>query len=142
MKELEKMLSGWFAKLPDLPQNVRTVIVKIAPYLAIIGIVVSIPAILILLGLGTIASPFLAVGGAWSAIGGSMLASIYAVASIVLLALALPGLRAKTVSGWNYMYYNALIGAVYAILRFDIVGLVIGSGISLYILFQVRASYR
>jgi len=142
MNDLEKMLASWFAKLPNLPANVREVLVKLAPYFALIGLVLSLPAILALLGLGVLAGPIMAVGGMWSSVGGGMLALIYAVISVVLLAMSIKGLFARTASGWQYLYYNTLVGAVYSILRLDLVGLIIGTGISLYVLFEVKSYYR
>lgn len=142
MKELEKTLSAWFAKLPNLPANVREVLVKLAPYFAIIGFVLSLPAILVLIGLGAVAGPIMAVGGMWSAAGSGAVALVFAIISAVLLGLSISGLFARHQEGWRYMYYNALAGGVYAILRFDLGSLIIGTGISLYVLFQIRSSYK
>lgn len=142
MKELETTLAGWFGKLPNLPQSARDILVKLAPYFAIIGLVLSLPVILFFLGLGALASPILALGGAWSTLSGGMLGVVYAIASVVLLGLSIKGLFARSASGWQYMYYNALLGAAYSILQFDIAGLIIGTGISMYILFQVKSSYK
>jgi hypothetical protein len=142
MKKLEQTLSKWFGKLPNLPANVREVLVKLAPYFAIIGLVLSLPVILFALGLGFIAGPILAVGGMWAAASGGVLAMVYAIVSVVLLGLSISGLFARHSEGWRYLYYNALVGAVYSILNMDLGGLVIGTGISLYILFQIRSHYK
>lgn len=142
MKELEKMLSDLFAKLPSLPVNIKQVIVKIAPYLAVIGIILSLPAVLAIIGLGAIGSSMMAASGAWGYAGSGTLAVAFAVISVVLLALSVKGLFARTSSGWQFMYYNALVGAVYSLVRVDIMGFIIGTGVSLYILFQVKSYYR
>jgi len=141
MKELEKILSGLFAKLPNLPANIKQVIVKIAPYLAVIGIILSLPAVLAIIGLGAIGSSIIA-GGAWGYAGSGTLAVVFAVVSVVLLALSVKGLFARTMSGWQFMYYNALVSAVYSLLRVDIMSFIIGTGVSLYLLFQVKSYYR
>jgi len=142
MKELEKMLSGLFAKLPNLPVNIKQVIVKVAPYLAVIGIIFSIPAVLAIIGLGAIGGSMMVSSGVWGYAGSGTLAVVFTLVSVVLLALSIKGLFAKTASGWQYMYYNALVSAVYSLLRVDIVGFIIGTGVSLYLLFQVRSYYR
>jgi hypothetical protein len=142
MKDLDKMLSDLFSKLPNLPANVREVLVKLSPYFAIIGIVVSLPAILALLGLGAVGGSLMMASGSWGYVGGGTLAIVFAVISVVLLALSVKGLFARTATGWQYLYYNALVSAVYSIIRFDIFGLIIGTGISLYVLYQVRSYYR
>ena len=136
------MLSDLFGKLPSLPANVREVLVKLSPYFAIIGIVVSLPAILALLGLGAIGGSLMMASGSWGYVGGGTLAIVFAVISVVLLALSVKGLFARSTTGWQYLYYNALVSAVYSVIRFDIFGLIIGTGISLYVLYQVRSYYR
>jgi len=142
MKQLEKVLMSFFGSLPSLPLSVREILVKLAPYFAIIGLVLSLPAILIMLGLGAFASPILALGGNWASAGGSTFAVIFAIISAVLLGLSISGLFARHMEGWRYAYYNALATGVYSILRYDLGGLIIGTGISLYVLFQIRGSYR
>jgi hypothetical protein len=142
MKELDKMLSDLFSKLPALPAKAKEVLVKLAPYFAIIGIVLSLPAILALLGLGALGGSLMAATGSWGYAGSGMLAIVFAVVSVVLLALSVKGLFARSASGWQYLYYNTLVGAAYSLIRVDIAGFVIGTGISLYILFQVRSYYR
>jgi hypothetical protein len=138
MKELETTLESWFAKLPNLPVSIRAALVKLAPYLAIVGLVLSLPAILALLGLGAIAGPLMMSGGMY----GGTLALVFAIASVALLALSIRGLFARTATGWQYLYYNALVGAAYSLLRLDVFGLIIGTGISLYLLFQIRSYYK
>lgn len=141
MKDLDKFLSDLFAKLPNLPASVNASIVKIAPYLAVIGLVLSLPAVLALIGLGALAGPMMRAGGSWGSSGYS-LALVFSLISIVLLALSIRGLFARLAVGWRFVYYNALVSAVYSILRVDFFGLIIGTGISLYILFQIRSYYH
>jgi hypothetical protein len=141
MKELERTLAGWFGKLPGLPANVREVLVKLAPYFAIIGVILSLPVILFALKLGAIAEMIPGAGGMWLAYG-TFLALPNAIISVVLLGLSISGLFARHSEGWRYLYYNALAGGVFAILDKDLGGLIIGTGISLYVLFQVRSYYK
>jgi hypothetical protein len=135
LHKFEQTLAGLFATLPALPANAREILVKLTPYFAVVGLVVSIPTIILLAGLSTIPSPL-------ATLGSSALALVFALVNIGLLALSIRGLFARRIIGWRYLYYNALVNALHAILRLDIIGLVIGSGLSLYILFQIRNSYR
>lgn len=141
MKELEKTLSVWFGKLPNLPASVRELLVKLAPYFAIIGLVLSLPIILFALKLSAIASMIPTMGGMWYAYG-TYLALPSAIISVILLGLSISGLFARHSEGWRYLYYNALVGGVFSVLNMDLGGLVIGTGITLYVLFQVRSYYK
>lgn len=50
LNQLETKLEDIFGKqAPQLPPNIKELLVKIAPYLAILGVVISVPAILALL---------------------------------------------------------------------------------------------
>lgn len=124
LRKFEQTLTELFSTLPSLPANVREILVKLIPYFAIIGLIVSIPTIILLAGLNT-----------------GVVTIAFAVINIVLLALSVRGLFARRMRGWRYLYYNSLVNAVHAIVRLDIIGLVIGSGLSLYILFQIRSRY-
>jgi hypothetical protein len=135
MEDLDKFLSGLFTKLPSLPTGVKTSLVKIAPYLAVLGVVLSLPAIFALIGFGAV------LGAGWGYYG-STLAEVFAVLNVVLLALSIRGLFARQAVGWRFLYYSALVSAVYSILHLDLFSLIIGTGISLYILFQVRSYYN
>lgn len=64
-----------------------------------------------------------------------------------LLLLATPGLKAMKKTGWNYVFYAAVVEAVVAVLRlfsnvnggvFAFIGAAIGAVLGAYFLFQVR----
>jgi hypothetical protein len=65
LKNLESTLEEYLVKKApfQLPTNVKEIIVKFAPYLAILGVVMGIPGVLALLGAGTILAPLGLVGG-------------------------------------------------------------------------------
>lgn len=137
------MLADLFSKFPNLPASIKQVIVRVAPYLAVIGIIFPLPTVLVIIGLGAIGSSVMAASDAWSYfVGNGTIAIGYAVASTVLVALSVKGLFARTSSGWQFMYYNVLLGGVYSLFRVDILGFIIGTGVSLYLLFQVRSYYH
>jgi hypothetical protein len=45
-------------------------------------------------------------------------------------------------SAWKLIYYVALVSAVSSLLRFDLFGLIVGTAISLYFLYQVKSYYK
>lgn len=61
---------------------------------------------------------------------------------LVLEGLAIPGLMKKSKQGWTYMFYATLVGVVLNIVQLNIAGLIIGSGIGLYLLYQVKHQYK
>lgn len=147
MSQLEAILDKYLReKAPSLPKNWKDFLVKIVPYLAIIGVILGVPTVLVLLGLNTVGLPFLMVGGAMTGrpfLGVSYLvANLFFIATLVLQALAISPLFKRQEKGWRYLYYAALVGGVASLIRFDLVGLIIGTGLPLYLLFQVKEYYK
>lgn len=133
-------------KAPQLPKEWKEVVVKFAPYLAIIGVVVGIPGFLALIGLGAFLAPLGLVGGMMTGrpfLGFSYIVNVIFLGVIILLeGLAIPGLFSRSKKAWNFLYWSALVGVVQNVLSFNIPGLVIGSLLSLYFLFQVKEYYK
>ncbi|MCL5409375.1 MAG: hypothetical protein M1607_00770 [Patescibacteria group bacterium] len=144
MNQLTSVLDTYLAKkAPALPAKVKDVIVRFAPWVIIIVIIFSIPAILGFLGLGAMfAAPVM---GTYMMAGfGSryFIALIFLTVSLILALLSLPGLMKQRKDGWNMIYYSILVDAVYSLLNLYLLSLIIGSLISLYLLFQVRSYYK
>ena len=144
MKQLEKTLELYLVKkAPALPKNIKEILVKIAPWLAIVGVVIGLPALLAVFGFSAALSTMPYGGyGMYRVGGGLSLAIIFMIATITLEALAIPGLMKRKMAGWNFLYYAVWVNAVYSLLNYEIVGLVIGTLISLYLLFQVKSLYK
>lgn len=140
MDQLEQKLAELFGKLPPLPANIKEFIVKVAPWVDLVLLIILLPAILFIFGLGTLLLPFGFLGGLGAGTLGIIAFGLSAV-NIVLYAIAIPGLLKRQRRGWVLNYYAALIGAVQDLLSRDLFGLIIGTGISLYILFQIRSYY-
>ena len=141
MNGLENWLALYFGeKAPQLPPKAKEVIVKIAPWLVLLGILLSLPAILSLLGLGTLGASWMM----WAGVtGGSYyLWLILMVAVVVLEVIALPGLFHRTRKGWLFAFYAVLVSAVQNLVMMNIGALIIGLLIGLYFLFQVRSHYH
>jgi hypothetical protein len=144
MDQLTSVLEEYLVKkVPNLPVNIKELIVKYAPILNIIGLVLSVPAILALLGLGAMFSAYPYGAYGMGAFGfKSILGVAFLVVSLVLRFLAIPGLKAQTHKGWQFIYYATLVNAVYSLVSFDWGSLIIGTLISLYFVFQVKSYYK
>lgn len=140
--QLEDTLELYLVKkAPAMPEAWKKVIVKLAPWITLILLILALPAILAVFGLGAILTPFSFLGGV--RYGFNYMASlVFSVITIILEAMAIPGLFKRSEKGWRLVYYATLVGAVESLLTFNIGGLIIGTGISLYILFQVKSHYK
>ncbi len=129
----------------QLPKGAKDVLVSLAPWLALIGGILGILGALAVFGLGSIFGPLALYGGV--AYAGTYYTT-YLVSSVVLGVsglidlLAFPGLQKRSIKGWRWLFYGELIWAVSALVKFDLVGLIIGSLIGFYLLFQVREYYK
>jgi len=142
MKQLEDLLDLYLVKkAPALPKNAKESIVKIAPWVTVIIMILLLPVILGALGLAAVFAPFGFIGGVQMGVLG-VVSLVLSIASLVLEAMAIPGLFNKTAQGWRYVYYSTLLTAVDSLIHFNLAGLIIGSLLSLYILFQVKEYYR
>ncbi len=145
MQNLEQSLELYFGKkAPALPANIKEIIVKLAPYLAIIGLVITVPAILLLFGLGSVATMLSPLGGTQTAttLPTMWLGILLLIPVVVLEAMAVPGLFARSAKAWKYMYLAQLITVVSNLVQLNFVGAVISALIGFYILFQVRSYYK
>lgn len=140
MEQLEKKLAELFSKAPHLSEKIRLIFVKIAPWVTLIAIILVLPILLAILGLSAVALPlsFLGVVSEGSRFG---LGTIFLILGVVLEAMALPGLFKRTRRGWEYSFYATLLSGIQYILDFNLGSLVIGTGLSLYILFEIRSYY-
>lgn len=137
MKQLEDTLDVYFRqKLPALPANIKELLVNIAPWLVVVGLVLGSLGLLSLLGIGSYFRPFVGYSSVFN------LATIFLIIILILEALAIPGLRAKTKQGWRYIFYASLVAFAQNIIRVDVIGAILGAIISFYILFQVREYYK
>ena len=121
----------------QLPTEVKEFLVKFGPWIALVLLVLSLPALFVMLGVGTAFMPF---GGAMYTVGFTYL-TIVLLAQLVLLALALPGLFKRKMSAWRLIFYSELVSIVFSLLSGSILGALIGGLIGLYILFQIRPLY-
>ena len=142
MSNLESILEDIFVKkAPALPKNLKEAIVNCGPWLILVSLVFSLPAILAIFGLGAISMPFSYLGGIRSGYNFS-LNFIFTYAIIILNAVALPGLFKRTRQGWKFLFYSSLVAFVQNLLTFNLGSLVVGSAISWYFLFQIKSYFK
>lgn len=140
--QIENTLDTYFGqKAPKLPGDIQNIIVTYGPWLIGLFVLLSIPGLLTAFGLGSTLAP---VGFMMGRQVGTYytLSWIFLALILALEAMAVPGLLKKKKSAWNLMFYASLVSAVQSIVLFDFFGLIIGSVISFYILFQIRHHYR
>lgn len=142
LAKLENLLAEYLVKkAPALPTGIKEAIVKFAPWITLILMILTLPLVLAVFGLGAILAPFSFLGGLQS--GVNYLANIaLSIVMLVLDGMAIPGLFKKARKAWTLVYCATLIGALQSVISFNLGGLIIGSGLSLYLLFQVREYYK
>jgi len=140
--ELENKMAEFFIKkLPPMPTKIKETIVKYGPYLIVLILISTIFTILAAMGIGIMAVPLaIMVGPKYSFV---LLISItFGLIMILLQLMAIKGLFKKQLKAWKLLFYISLLQALLSLIRFDLSGLIIGSGISWYILFQIRSYYQ
>lgn len=139
-KDLIGFLDFYLAKKApvQIPDNGREWIVKFGPWITVVLLVLTLPPLLLVLGIGTLLMPF---GGPAYATGFTYL-TIVLIVQIGLMIAALPGLFARKMAGWRLMFYSQLLGFAFSLLSGAIIGSLISVLIGMYILFQVRPLYH
>ncbi len=142
LAQLDELFGEYLGrKAPTLPKGVKEAIVKFGPYIALIFTILAVPAVLLALGLGTLLTPFSFFAGVTAGFSFG-LGVVFALITFVMEAVAIPGLFKRAKSSWNLLYYATLLGVLQNIITFNLGGLVIGSLLSLYFLYQVKEYYK
>jgi hypothetical protein len=140
--QLEATLEEYLVKkAPPLPPNIKEAIVQWGPWITLVLLVLSLPALLALLGLGALLAPVSFMGGARAG-AGYMLSMLTLAVVLVLEGMAIPGLMKRQMSAWRLMFYATLVSAVSSLLSGNVLGMILGTLISLYLLFQVKSYYK
>ena len=142
MNQLIDTLDLYFGKkAPQMPAGIKEFIVKVSPWLSVVGVILTVPAVLAILGLGAYFSSFARYGMVGYGYSGFGIWSVFTIIMTVLYIMAIPGLFKRSPSGWNFMFYAALVGGLQNLISFNLVGLVVGLLIGFYILFQLKPYY-
>jgi hypothetical protein len=122
----------------QIPDAGREWIVKFGPWITVVLLILTLPLLLVALGIGALFIPF---GGLGYARGFGIL-TLVLIVEIGLMIAALPGLFAQKISGWRLLFYSQLLSIAYSVLSGAIVGGLLFGMVSLYLLFQVRPLYH
>lgn len=140
--DVERLCEEYLVKkAPSLPDGAKEAIVKFGPWISLILIVMSAPLVLAFLGLGTALMPLSYLGGLQAGLGYTV-SMVLTLIMLVVEAIALPGLFKRQKGAWNLMFYATLIGALQNLVSFNLGGLIVGTLLSLYILFQIKTYYK
>lgn len=133
----------WYAKLPNLPKNIQEVLVKIAPWAALIFGILGVLAGIVGLGVLTVFAPFAMLGGAQGVkvAGAGIWAAVMLLLSSGLMLAAFPSLRKGKAAGWNLLFWSETVTIVSSVLAFSLSGILFDL-IGFYILFQIRTYFK
>jgi len=145
--QLEDVLDTYLVdKAPfTLPSNVKETIVNFAPWISLVVLVLAIPGILLALGMGALVAPITGFMGPAYAISysfGYTISMIILAVSVILEAIAIPGLFKREKKAWSLIYYAALINGISGIIGGNLIGGLLGALIGLYFLFQIKSYYK
>jgi hypothetical protein len=121
----------------QIPANAKEWIVQYGPWITVVLLVLALPPLLFVLGIGSAFVPF---GGVGYAVGFTYL-TIVLIAQLGLMVAALPGLFARKMSGWKLLFYAQILSFLFSLLSGSLIGAIVGVVISMYLLFQVRPLY-
>ncbi len=144
LKQMEEFFYTYIhQKAPfHIPANAKEWIVKYGPWVMLAVMVLTIPLILVALGLSAFVAPLAMMYGRTKAGVGFIIGQVISLATLVMEAFALPGLFARSLKSWYLVYYACLISAIGGIIMGNIFGTIIGTVISLYFLFEIKEYYK
>lgn len=146
LNQLESLFEEYLGKkAPAMPESVKETLVSFAPYIAIIGIVLTLPAVFTLLGIGAAMSPFTAFLGASYMMSYGFtyyVGIIVLIGSAILEAMAVPGLFKRSMGAWKLMFYSTLVSFIGTVVQGSVLGGLLSLLIGMYLLFQVKEKYR
>ena len=137
-----KSLEDVFAKAPHLPANVREILVKIAPWIALVFGILGVLA-----GLGAVGvSPVAAFGGVGNSVY-VLISGVLTIIASVLMLMAFPKLQKHLYGGWRLLFWSEVVSVVSSLIGIavapgSIVGAVIGALIGFYILYEIKSYYK
>lgn len=143
-KDLIGFLDYYFVKKApfQIPPAGREWIVHNGAWIAVVLLVFALPELLLVLGLRAGYVGLADWGLIYGYRHGYWPWTLGVVLNFGLMALSVPGLNARKLSGWTLMFYAQAVNAMAAIMATAVIGGVIGALISFYILFQIRPLYR
>lgn len=132
----------------QLPKGLTNFIVQYGPWITLVVAVLLLPAVLVVLGLGTLVGSF----GAYYGAGVGLLywlALAALVVQIVVMFLSVPMLLKRQRNGWLLLFYADLVSFAYSVLNSfsspyalsGLIGAAVSVVVGMYVLFQIRSYY-
>ena len=133
-----------FKDLPHIPQNVKESLMKIIPWLTIIGAVLmavaGIEHLMFAMGVRAIRILF----------GSStywVLTGVLELVAAYIAFLAFPLLKEKKYNGWVLLFWNCVLGLVMSVVTLafvlgNLVGAVLAAAISFYLVYEFEPLYK
>lgn len=159
---LEKNLDDFFVRqAPPLPPNAKKALVHYLPWINLILGILTLYSVYVIWHWAHLASNLINYANSISAVYGGpqitnnrltigiWLGLIVLAIEAVLYIAAFPATRSRKKSGWDLMFYAFLVNVAYGVIILftdygsisTLIWTIIGSGIGLYLLFQIRGSY-
>lgn len=142
-QEFADKIGDMFKSLPKLPQGLVEFFVKVTPYLALLGAVLSLLSSPVL-GLLTVLTlitlnPLIVIT--------TLISAVLALVVAVLLFMAYGPLKARQPKGWMLLFWITIIDAIQAVLGLiyspsGVIGSLVFLAISFYVLYQMRPWYK
>jgi hypothetical protein len=143
LTHIEEEIGKVYAKITfHLPAGLKEFIVKFGPWITLILMLIAIPAILLALGITAFLSPIAMQYGGYHMGGFYMVGGLVTLLALILEAMALPGLFKRQMSGWRLLLYSVLVSAIGSLLSGSWFGFIVGTALSLYVLFEVKSYYK
>ena len=124
----------------QIPGKIKFLMARFGHWLVIGLMLLTLPGQLMALGWSAGFIPFWILSGS----GGSLKVA-FSLATLlfllVLLILALPGLQARKVIGWQLLMLANGVNLVYGLLAGGVIGPILGAAVGLYVLIQLRRYY-
>lgn len=133
----------------QLPKDLTDFIVKYGPWITLVIGVLSLPAVLAVIGFGTLVG---GIAGAYGVATGPFywLSMLALIAQIAVMFISVPMLLKRQRQGWLLIFYANILSVAYSVLSSfgssysvlgGLIGAAIGFVIGMYILFQIRSYY-
>jgi hypothetical protein len=134
----------------QLPKGLTDFLVQYGPWITLVLAVLSLPALLAVLGLGVFVG---GLGAYYAGVNASIfywLSMVVLAAQIVVMFVSVPMLLKRQRNGWLLLFYVEMFYVAYTVLGAlanpygfvgSLIGAAIGAVIGFYVLFQIRSYY-
>ena len=139
-KDFIQTVEDLYKSAPALPATARDVLVKIAPWVALIFGVLGVIA-----GVGAIGVTPLALLGGISNSLFLFVSGVLTIVASVLMLMAFPKLRTMKIQGWRLLFWSEVVSVAGSIVTLNVGSVVMGvviAAIAFYLLFQIKPAYK